>query len=93
MNKIIPNELSFNFDLNDLPARATQVSKEELGLSGRGCRDYHDARPQFGLVSDFSQNQARTVCPAVCRSAKRRWNGHFRPYVPGGNKISCGCCT
>ena len=35
MNTIIPNELSFDLDLNDLPARASSVDeKDTMNLSG-----------------------------------------------------------
>ena len=40
MNTMIPNKLRFNLDLQDLPTRATQVTKEALVLSGgNNCMD------------------------------------------------------
>jgi hypothetical protein len=34
MNTIIPNKLSFNLGLNDLPARASEISEEGIKLLG-----------------------------------------------------------
>ena len=36
MNTIIPNKLSFNLDLNDLPVRASNVDQDTLSLSSKG---------------------------------------------------------
>ena len=99
MNIIIPNELSFDFDLNDLPARATQVSSEALNLPGGGCGDY--AVYNIFTTGRPNVSKAAEACPRVCRPFGLKFNGNFRDRGPepgtgdnwtGKYMIICGCC-
>ena len=90
MKTIIPNELSFNFDLNDLPARATQISPEALSLSGGCVRQIrgNGGKGPRTRVGSFPADKAAAICnsggcnlfiPAV------QLNGGVRYY-------NCDCC-
>ncbi|MCT8970467.1 mannan-binding lectin [Microbaculum marinisediminis] len=54
------------------------------GSSGRREGRSFDAGPIW------SDQQAKTVCPAVCTSHNRRWQGEWRTTVPG-RMSECTC--
>lgn len=94
MNMMIPNKLNFDFNLNDLPARATQVSSEALNLSGGGCVEawnFWGGSAYKGV--DGSQNEMNPICRRICREVGRKFTGHYaaRPIV-GGTSPVCRCC-
>ena len=101
MNTIIPDELSFNLDLKDLPARATQLDSDALSLYSQGsCGDYYN--PGMRVTGYPDQNNAAKVCPRVCGSVRRRFNGNFRALgrIDTGRvfnryeyDIACRCCS
>ena len=69
---MIPNKLIFSLDLQDLPARATQVSSEALSLSGKGFSVVYSSviNPAQGhppyWTGNFSQAEARQWCDIYC---------------------------
>ena len=89
MNAIIPNKLKFDLDLQDLPARATQVSSEALSISaGSGCVNYRVFYPEEGrpaTVFDYSESQVEGTCRRTCREDS--------PSVDSRNLYwYCSCC-
>jgi hypothetical protein len=85
MKTMIPNVVRLGLDFSDLPARATQVSPEELALSGgRSCQN-------AGGQPIFNQSQAGTVCRRVCSSIGTVWNGQWSTVSQGRASV-CGCC-
>lgn len=80
---MISNTVSLKIE--DLPVRATQVTKEALAISGgQGCKD-------FGIGPIWNHLDATVKCPKICKSYDRKWNGNWKTVV--FNKLSvCGCC-
>jgi hypothetical protein len=93
---MIPNTLQFGLDLNDLPARATQVSSEEvLSISGGACiwasrvgvtNPYDDIRELWSA--------SYQICPGICNSYLLKWTNDRRERVRArkGQTIECKCC-
>ena len=97
MNTIIPNKLSFNFDLNDLPARASQVSLEALNLSGgiAACTWAHNhSHISYGSASG-SENEIRSICNRICSELKLRNRGRGNLLLGAGYRLypDCFCCA
>ena len=90
MNTIIPNELSFSFDVNDLPARAMQVSTEALSLPGGSC--YSN---DYGITyapGPVGGGRYANACRRSCGGRGKLWNGRWS-WWEGRVKIICGCCA
>jgi hypothetical protein len=96
MKTMIPNEVRFGIDLNDLPARVTQVSSEEaLSLTGGSfsiCRDYTNTKKR---VVSPRISEAKLFCEPTCRSFRLKYSGQFsfRRQGPYQYQIFCNCCT
>jgi N-acetylmuramic acid 6-phosphate (MurNAc-6-P) etherase len=73
MNTMIPNKLKFDLDLNDLPARVTQVSSEALSLSAAGRLAYVDS----GLTAAQAGQKGFKTITILCESACRRANTQY----------------
>ena len=95
MKTIIPNELSFNLDSNDLPTRASQVSSEALKITGRegGCwgrdgklRVKRILGNGVGFIQD--RKQPWKPCEPLCRTYK---DADRYQYRPRGKKVYCTC--
>ena len=84
MKTIIPSELSFGLDLNDLPARATQVSQEARLILGGACI-------QLAPAPIFSQADANNKCEKICRWNRRKWNGQWKTVLWNEASV-CTCC-
>lgn len=67
-----------------VPGRMSVCSCRFGGGSGRREGRSFDAGP---IWSDL---QAKSVCPAVCTSHNRRWQGEWRTTVPG-RMSECTC--
>jgi hypothetical protein len=96
MNTMIPTELRFDLDLQDLPARAVEVSSEALSLSGGYNRCYKnstccDVLGRIPMVYNAWDNILAKYCPSTCRTSPfSKWNGQGNA---GSNGIAvCGCC-
>jgi hypothetical protein len=83
MNTIIPNEVRFDLDLQDLPARAVGVSSDALGkVSGAGCKLINTQnRFNGGKLEGFCKQFCGVVGPTC---------GIHRVYA---GLIFCGCWT
>jgi hypothetical protein len=99
MDTIIPNEVRFDLDLQDLPARAVEVSSEALSLSGGYNRCYKNSTccDVFGR-NDTGMggiNALNYLCGYVCSTSNfPRWNGHGHNSARLGTTplVVCGCC-
>lgn len=81
MNTIIPNEVRFDLDLQDLPARAVGVSSDALGkVSGAGCKLINTSKK-------FTGGTLEGYCQAWCGLVGTTCGTH-RVY---GGQIYCGC--
>ena len=102
MNTIIPNKLSFNLEVENLPARAEQIDLTKLHLlEGQNRCDtfLRRGRNEGWTDRDPSVGSAEKICPRICRdSAGRKFTGHFsfrERKIPGGTyqyKFLCRCC-
>ena len=81
MKTMIPNQLKFDLDLQDLPARATQVSSEALSLSAGGRVLWVDSGSTKEAIDDRLgyEGSAYSYCNVVCTTA----NG--KCFVNSGN--------
>lgn len=94
MNTMIPKKVRFGLDLQDLPARATQVAHEALSLSAiEGSSGFcQNARIDLGYTTQNSVFQLIDYCGWRCKQL----NGSdvvkykYRDSLFGGN-TSCGC--
>jgi hypothetical protein len=84
MNTMIPTELRFDLDLQDLPARATQVSSDALSKvsGGGGCRLVKTNE----LAIFYTPNRPlEPLCKKFCKNSTC---GIHRIY---GDGVYCGC--
>ena len=95
MKTIIPSELRFDVNLNDLPSRAIQISQDELGLSG-GLRCQWLGRNvilEKGISRATFWSIANQACPGLCRSYNHRFNTNRRYRARRRNsRLQCSCC-
>ena len=71
--------------IEELPMRATQITKEALAISGGGeCKHYG-----IGFIRDYPEAQQK--CPGICDSNHAKWNDGWKKVIEG--KLSyCVCC-
>jgi hypothetical protein len=103
MKTMIPDEVQFGLDLNDLPARASQIPDETLSLFGRGyCgkgafRAY-DLRANNGtgrktLRSQYPEAKAYKDCQKACGTVAQTYtSSRSDTGVPGSAYWVCVCC-
>ena len=101
MKTMIPNQLKFDLDLQDLPARASETTLEALSLTGglnEYCKDY-ELRANGGKGArtpyTYNGNLAYRDCARACGSvAIKVRNKLLTP--PGGTGYDaywgCECC-
>jgi hypothetical protein len=94
MKTMIPNEVRFGIDLNDLPARATQASSEALSLTGGACIK---AFNRGKTVGGPDQGNAKRFCEPTCRYFGKAYTGEFgfqtiSTIPPLAYRIDCRCC-
>ena len=101
MNTIIPNELSFSSDLDDLPARVTQVSSEEFILSGgRLVCDkiylaWNNGRGAAVTIDEISIGRASDYCRQSCPNLGSKYlgsGGEFNTATRFLGIYMCNCC-
>lgn len=93
---IVPNKLCFDVEINDLPIRAIQVSKDALDLSGgRNCN--WATNKGIGVSSDATIRNlwaiANKFCPSFCKSRAKKFNPDRRYRTRRRNGyLQCSCC-
>jgi hypothetical protein len=98
VNTMIPNEVRFNQSLNDLPARATQVSSEALGLSGSGaCEVYTKSDGEYLIRKDRQDPLfVAPICRRICTEFGRIYEEGQYSTTPYGRtslyRVKCSCC-
>ena len=102
MNTIIPNELSFDLDLQELPTRATEISADALNLSGNEYCRYYELRANGGtggrtLVREYPESKAKTDCLRSCGTVATGNSRVLRAFPGDSNNRGdlyylCKCC-
>ena len=95
MNTMIPNQLKFDLDLQDLPSRAMSVSSEVLSLSGGNSNDgrvdvcvgvegFNKSIRWWPSCRDICSNRGGQICQI---------RGYEQaPYLkPGAANVTCQC--
>ena len=88
MNTMIPKQLKFDLDLQDLPARATQVTSEALSLSGT-----EEECPFFSFKFDASRGtDASATCGLICALEHQTSTPEKNVGQARSGQLWCRCC-